>query len=475
MSTKQKPVKLYEVLQVLTPREWMRYCRFVHTDLYTLHTGVKQYMEILEAHYPEFEREKLSDKEIHTKIFGAAPYRNVQVRTLRKYLLELLMDFLAIETLRSDKVEFAISRLRSVNRPGMQKVFQGELRKVEALIDHRKQRDSASFWGIWQKEEVKIERAIYTEKRSPHIELSILPQTLDQYYLINLLRIACSAITQKELFGQKFKPSGLMVVAIDYCQAHISELPIGIALYFRLFGLLALEDHEAHFQELKSLLHQHPQILSDTELGNVYNLAINYCNRQYRLGESSFLHKMLDLYKEMLNRDLLFDGEILSVNHFKNITTLGLRIGELDWTEHFIHTYAHKLPEKYQEANYSYNLAHLLFYRGDHGKALRLIQQSEFIDPFYRISAQMIQLKIYLLRRDLDAFLSLLDSFQTFLRRRDWPERRKLPYLNFAKLIRMIYFSDIGLEEREACIRKIQNTKQLVDKEWLLSMVTELG
>ena len=462
-----KPIKLYEALRQLQPAEWTRYQQFIHSGLAGVNPDSQRLLTLLLPFYPDFDRDKLLDEVLFDKLFPGEPYQNEVLRTLRKYLLDQLMDFLAWHQWQQDELQVRVLRMEAAYQKNLPKIYEGERRRLDQLLLQEPAKDAAWFRNAWLMKELDLVKTITSGKRSELVELDAFLHDLGNEYLLRALRLTVSGLNQQELFGQAFALTGLPALAVEYCQANQASLEPTVELYFRLYGMLALPDHRQHFERLRLLLQANDHILREADLENVYNQAINYCNQQYRAGDPAFEGHMFSLYRRMLDLGLLWQANTLSANHFKNLVTLALRLGELAWASSFMESHAGRLEGKAKEAVYTYNLAHLRFFEGRHSEVLRLLQQVDFLDPFYRISAQMLMLKVYYEQRDIEPFLSLIDSFQGLIRRREWPMRRKMSYLNFARLLKALMMVKIGRSQKEAFLRKLQQASPLIDREWL--------
>jgi hypothetical protein len=153
-------------------------------------------------------------------------------------------------------------------------------------------------------------------------------------------------------------------------------------------------------------------------------------------------------------------------------------LGELEWTEQFIHQYKIMLPPKEQENAFIYNLAAFYFEAKHYKKSLLLLHEVKFTDSSYYIGAKIIQLKSYYELEESDAFYALIEAFRIYLlRNRTLSDYRKRANLNFLKLAQKIF----KLKENEYIVGKkafteklnklksqVANTSPLVNKQWLV-------
>ena len=126
---------------------------------------------------------------------------------------------------------------------------------------------------------------------------------------------------------------------------------------------------------------------------------------------------MFELTRVQLEKGLLFEQNYLSEWQYKNIVTLGLRVGEQDWIKQFIEDYkAHLHPEKREHA-YNFNLASLYYYNKQYDQALKLLLYLDLSDVRYAITAKSMLLYTYYELEETEALLGLSDTFRQYLKR----------------------------------------------------------
>lgn len=77
---------------------------------------------------------------------------------------------------------------------------------------------------------------------------------------------------------------------------------------------------------------------------------------------------------------------------FRNIVTVGLRLGEMAWTEAFIHEYQRFLPEAQRENIVSFNLSQVYFYKRDYDKVIETLRHVEYEDVITNLNAKTLLL-----------------------------------------------------------------------------------
>jgi hypothetical protein len=261
----------------------------------------------------------------------------------------------------------------------------------------------------------------------------------------------------------------------DHLKEHSYEEYPSITIYYQILMTFTDADTEVHFEELKRLLDEHTTKFPPDEARDMYAYAQNFAIRKINAGEKRYLREYFDLSKAALEKELLMVDGDLSPWTFKNLVIAALRVGEFNWAEQFIKNYKNRLNEKFRSNAYNYNQGALLFFKGQYGDALRLINQVEYTDIFYALDTRTMQIKIYYQLDEWDPMQSAIEAFKVYLRRnKTLSENVKLLYNNFLKytdkLSRLTKRDKPKLTELK---QKIEETKQIADLGWLQQKVDE--
>ncbi|MEM6262956.1 MAG: hypothetical protein AAGI38_10645, partial [Bacteroidota bacterium] len=430
--------KVFRLLQQLETEEFEQFDRFVHSPYFITHRDTVKFFDLTKPYYPDFE---ISFQKIYQELYPGQPYEDVQMRTLRKYLFKLLLKFLSQQEMELAQRETNTALLRNLARRELHTLTKRELERGDELLATYPHQNSIYFQHAIELEEMRYNYRLQTEGRLAPQDLQPFMESLDHYFITEKLSFACTIHYATGLLSWQHPTAGLLKGIIAYVKDHLERLPYIIQAYFHV---LNFEQTSDHYHRFKQLIQQQASNFSPEDLVNLCIFAINFCNRQHRKGHKEFLREMFELYQLMLEYNVIFEGSMLSTNNYKNITTLGLRLGEYDWTESFIHTYKDRIEQQYRDGVFHYNLAHLCSYRKEYSKALRYLMQVEFIDPFYRISYNLLLLKIYYECREIEPLLSLCGTFRTYIRRRKvMTDAQKEAYLNFARFTRALFLIKI--------------------------------
>ena len=129
--------KLIQIMSTLSPAEMGRFDKYVHSPFFTVHQDTIRLFEIIKEAYPEFNEDEMSPETIYAKIYPNTLFNDSRLRTLRKYLLKLLLGFLAF--IESEKNEWNedLQQLEALFNRNLDKHFYKQLEEAEKKLEGR--------------------------------------------------------------------------------------------------------------------------------------------------------------------------------------------------------------------------------------------------------------------------------------------------------------------------------------------------
>ncbi|MCI4668462.1 MAG: hypothetical protein MRZ79_10005 [Bacteroidia bacterium] len=469
--------QLVRLITTLSPKEIESFDKFLRSPYFNTHQDTLRLFEILKDLYPDFDVQNIKKEKVFNQIFPERAYKDEQLRTLRKYLLQQLNHFIALQVWENDQVAIQLSLMEGLEKKEDGKFWEKQYQKGKQLAESNEKEGFYFFLQSYNLERSYLNFQFFNNKRKAMPDAANLHQYLDWFYLGTKLMLLASSLNNYLVIKHERQEYPMEWEAFTNVGQKLESFPDLIKAYYWACKILnePREDHE-EFTLLKDVLERsHTHFLSSDKI-NLYGFLITYSNQRYLLGNEKFLEEMFFIYRGMLEKDLLFIGSMFPANNFKNIVTLGLRTGHLDWTESFIEKYKEFLPDPYKDDVYSYNLAHLLLYKKEHSDALKILQLINFLDPFYQIGAKILQIKIHYEETDEEQFFLLAKTFQNHIRRqKEVPEARKEAFGNFVKLSRKLFKIKIGERPyQEKMKEELMGIKPLAELDWLRKKLDEL-
>jgi hypothetical protein len=426
-------------------------------------------LEEILPYWPEF-GENMPEKEV---LFARAfPERHFDDKAWRYALSDisgLIEDFWLDRTAHSDAVERQLRLMTILESRGLDKPYRQAQRHLEALIRANELQGHAGFMLTWQYLDRQHKASIRDSLRKHEEHLQGASDALDRLYYLEKLTYAC-AMQERMHVLQGDLDTGIS----DAWIRHLEErdcfgVPL-IRLYFLAFNMQQHEENTAHYKALVDILDKEGLNLPLEDIKAAYRMAINYCARNIRQGKEEYAAEALSLYITGIERSVLLDKGLLSPWTFTNIVKLGLRSGQLEWTEAFINTYSDQLPAQHRKNALYFNKAEWYFYAGKYEEAQTILLNVALNDLNYYLGSRVLLAKIYAQSGAEEALLSLIASFTAFIKRnREISAGLKQTYLRFCTLLWKINKSTP--RHREALAREIREAPLLTDRTWLLQQL----
>ncbi len=410
--------KLVEMLRHFSPKELNRFSEYLSSPFFNKDEQVLIFYNHIKKFAPEFNSPGIDkDKVIERGIPGIV-LTEKKLGYLMSDVVEHIEDFIRYNKFSEQAVEGYCHLLAIYNKWESDKLFDQTLREAKDVLDRFPYRDAPYFYKEYL---LQSEINLYFDrqkKRAYDASLQKAADYLDLFYLANKLKYSCELINRQKLVAANYELRLLKEITQHLQEHSYDEFP-SIAIYYQILMTFLENDNVEHFEKLKRLLDEHTSKFPPLEAKDMYAYAQNYTIRKINAGNQDFLDEYLHLSKAALEKNLLLVDGFLSPWAYKNIVSVALRVDDFTWTEQFIKNYRSKLSEKFRTNAYNYNLAYLLFFKGDYGEALKLINQVEFTDIFYALDSRTMQIKIYYQLEEWDPLQSAIEAFKVYMRRRN--------------------------------------------------------
>ena len=464
--------QLLHIFKSLSNKDRAALCELADCPFFNKKTAVAQLCRYLAAQVPRAEPGCLDKAKLHEAAFPGQPYDDARLRLAMSGLLKLTERYLAICEMEKSEAVQALYLLPALRHRGLEKRFEKKQKELQAKLESDNLQDAHAHRLHYMLASEELEGRS-SKQRSSLLELHPLHNHLTAYYLSEMLRHACSALTHQAISAQVYDMGLLQQVLLLAEQFGLEAYP-AIAIYYHACKALQAPEDRQFFDRWKQCLYASAELFSNAELRGIYLLGINYCIRRMNQGGQEFIREAFGLYRAALAKGLLAEKGYLTAFTFKNIIRIGTALEEHEWTQDFFEQYQAMLPPRERAGAVYYNAAFLHFRRQEYGQAMPLLQQLAFEDTLNSLDARRMLLRSYYELGEMDALDSLLHSFATYLHRQKDLGYHKTLYLNLLRFLRQLLDLPPGdrqqLQRLEGLVAK---TDQVAEKEWLLSKIRE--
>jgi len=377
-----------------------------------------------------------------------------------------------------------VAKLEALRVKEQYKLYDKLERKMLSTNDDEAKKDTAYYYG-WYKRWTEAD--LYRNQRSQFNEPDIVVKKqsmLNAFFLTEKIKDACELVQRGRVLKKESFPR-LDDFAMKEIQSNIqqyTDVP-PLVVYYAIYEML-IQDTEHSFLLAEKKLIKYQSELGKSDLISTYNFLLNFCIQRVNEGGAEWLPRSFELYKGMLENDILQVEGILPEWHYKNLATNGLLLNEVDWVYQFIHKYKPILNPDIAENAFAYNLAALHHQLGAYEKVLPLLLKVEYTDWRYALNAKVLLLKTYYEMEESEALLALHDSFRQFIQRhKQLNEFRRRSYYNLLRYTIKAYKLKIEkgylpsakqVAGYQKLREKFGSCQQCFNRSWVLGKIEEL-
>lgn len=425
--------------------------------------------QIIQPHHSNYEQ--FTVLELFQKLYGEkAPFKAGTFKNLVSELYQAAKGFVAYleyEQYPNIELDFLFEGLLKRRLP---KVVHYEQQKAVKASKKEAYKDVEQLY-----EQSLLSRRInqYTTMYNSRNANTTLPQAmldLDAFYLTSKLKYFVVALTWQRIIkvSHELYFFDEILQMIETNEA-FQKIPI-IKLYYHLtLALKHYAESPEHFNTAHQLLLEYGTQFSKYESRQLYTLALNYCRWKINEGDMTYAKKAVDLYKTVLDYDILYVGGYIRAEHFRNIVKVGIESQDLEWMTFAIDNYSKKIAPEHRKNIENYSRAALAFAQEDYTKAEKYLThiyiQNEFVDFYYHIYYKTLLIQTLYELNNIEEVLKELEAFRLyFARNKKTPKGVKEVYQNFIKVVRKL----TNRKTKTGYVTYIQAKEALAEKKWLL-------
>ncbi len=461
--------RLKVLFSTLDPKEIRNFQKFIRSPFFNKEQILIDFFDFL-VNYQRRSKAFPSKEKISLHLFPEQVYKDVRIRLLMSSLHKLIEHFLVYNRFFQNPIQFKIQLAKAYRLRNLPKHFEKNYRASQQLQEADSLRGAEYYFDKYQLQ-LEHYRFISIKKRTEDLYLQELSNTIDLSFIILKLRQSCYILAHQQVY-KKHYDFGLLEAVIEYAQQKGQLTVPAVAMYYYCYLMLKNPNNGTHFNDFQQLIFKHGDKFPESEIRDLYLLAINYCIKRINDGNEIFRSKTLELYKNGLSEKFLLEDNILSRFTYNNIVAAGLMNKEFDWVNTFIDQYKNALEKKYRESTFSFNKARLEYDRKNYPEALTLLQKSEYEDLLNNLIAKTLLMKIYYELEEFDLLTSHLDAMNIFIRRKKIIGYHQENYRNIISFTRrLIELNPFDKDAKKQFRTELEASKVLSEKDWILAQL----
>lgn len=447
-------------------------------DYIARHTGAKKPGAKKPAAKRSASADPLAKEVAYLHIFpqkagGKTTFDDGKMRHLMSWLLEVIRLYLAWQEMKNLPEILDIHLIRALKKRGLDAIFEREMKRAKASLDRSPLRHDSHYLQQFNLE-LEDWEMVRRRQRDGSGNLRAMNEAFGAFVAINTLRQGCSSAAQRSIADLQMEIPYLTETVRIVEAGNFTGLP-GVEAWFCSYKALTETDNESWFLQLKQHLTENAACFPDSDLRDLYILAINVCIKRINIADKKYIAEAFDLYKNGLERRLFLENGHLSKFTYRNVLNLAVAINEWDWSFAYLHEFQPFLPPKERENTFIYNLATWYFRKKDYENTLDLLRRVELKDMLENFDSRRMLLRIYFEKGEWQALSSLLDSFEIYLRRNKGGGYHREMYMNLVRFLKKMTALPPGNKAaREKLKAAITQATYLAEREWLLSVIATL-
>jgi hypothetical protein len=376
-------------------------------------------------------------------------------------------SYIATQELEKDKSLKAMLLKKYYATHGKEKYFLQFHRESEKVLQQSGLRDAAFYHEMYEHESQKLTYYYGNKPRNEKNNMEQVLESLDKFYLSKKLSLAAEVVNIRNVLKLDYQVFMIDEI-LSYLEKHPYRKEPCIAIYYYILRSLQDPDDEKPFDEIQQLLKLHRKKFGQLELLDIYQFLQNYFIKRINLGDKDSEKSLFENYKQMLSLGLLtLNGEMSQWN-YKNISTIGLRLKEYDWVMQFISQHKRFLDADSANTAYAYNMANVLFRKEKFDDALKLLQQVNLTDVYYKLDARTMMMKIYYEMSYEESLLYMASSFKKFLSRdRLISPYQKEIYGKFIAVLRKMNRAKRSKRKSDALSKEVAADQRIAEYAWI--------
>ena len=455
--------KLFELISSLSIDEQKKLLEFLplstlsnHAILYKLIDFTIKQLNAKKGNVTSLERQK-----VYQYVFPKETYNEHKINKLLSDGNKAIEAFIIYLSISNDLLYHKIAIIDFYQKKGLYKYFENEILQTEKLINAKKESD--------------LKMMSYIQLNSKKYEYETFKNTRQANFQI----VYDSIKNYSQLAEIKFRNYTLINLHTDLETKECTNILYQI--HFIIHKLLNQHQLTEEFEVCYQMILNNKELIDADELRDCVTLLIAISIKQVHDAMDNAKERLFNLFAFLIDNNLVLekDNSITSAI-YKNVTTIGLYINRISYVDNFIETYKNNLPEEVQEDVYSYNKAHLLYYKKEYNNVLQLISTTKYKDVFYRLDSRVLLIKTYyaLEKTDASYFDILNNSINAFKKyvytNEELNDYYKTRYKNFIKSVLKLIQLNSDKTQIQKYIEELNANKDVLEHKWLIDSANEM-
>jgi len=488
--------KTIEILKTFSKAEIDEFSRFLASPYFNENSKVTKLYEVISRFHPDYDSRFLTEDSVYKKVNPDLGFNKLTLKKMFSGLNNVLEKYIVQKNFEHKPFDYYDNMFDAMLKRNLQKHSSKCIENCEEILGSESALNSNYFLygfkhstnlanylisAIPRNSSLEVERVVSAlSERGYNITGFFIKEitrcfdnilTLDKNFTVNKEKYFVWKLFSTVDFPKLFE--FMRVNAKTELESAVCDVYCAWYLAFSEF------EKESHYARYKSLIFRSAKYFSHDEMRFHILRLMRYC--LMKIAESKrtgiFEKELFEIYV-MFTEKGLYKTSIsnhLSVEAFRPIVQLGLKLKKYKWTLEFINKFKNKLPTDRRKNMFHYASAMYFFHTGRHGESMIHSQKVEFDHFLFKLDLRDLMLMTYFEMRAFESALSHIDTYKHFLSNdKALSPAEKKRHRNFIDIVQKLV--EYIHEPDEFILMKIENIRkgEFSNKEWISEKVDEL-
>jgi hypothetical protein len=478
-----KDSQAVKILRTFSKKEMKSFEKYLSSPYFNTSEATLKLFIVIKDFYPEFIGPHFTKEKLFARVYGKRKYSKDLMNKLASNLIKLSLGFIAINNNTLEQYNL----LRGLRQKKLYNLFRSVFMKISKELERENVNEGDTIYQML----INMENSNFNLDIDNYSDLEISNMRFFELNTLHFIdRLAAYyiektnvAITSEE---ENKKIIHLLNDSINY--ENLFEKIAGSDLYHkkRLSHILSMillrkTRNEMLYNELKASLFDTP--LTDFSIINLgYIYLLDFITYKIKEGDESYFRERHQIYKK-IEQDYFAPGQVKIIfTFFRNFILSGINCRDFEWARYVLEKYINDIEGKGNTGIKSYFEALISYHAGDFEGALTYINRFDLkkivMDKFnVSFDIRFLRFKIYYEMDYIEEALSMIDSFEHFLKKdRRINKNVKPSYIGFTKYYKKLLQFKIKENYTSAGIIRDKIMKDKVhEMKWLMKKAEELS
>ena len=471
---------LTDILKTFSKAEFKEFVLFVGSPYFNREKVLQRFAEVLHDFYPDFER---PNEEFFSALYPGKVYSDSLMRNIRSDMLRLAEKFLSVKGFLTSQKEVKKELVIQLSSRNLSKHSMKHLSSLRNMVDAEEIKDGDHYLDKFH-----IEREYYlliqksSDKYIRNETHDAILENLVNFFMINFIHQSTAELNRGKIITDSRREIPMLSMIDNILEGDgkfLLKVPY-INMVYNVYKLLKEED-EKYFHELKKIIAEGMNGVSDDHKLGVYSAASNFAYLKVLSGDLRYIRDQYEIIMYTVKSGIhkRQKGHLPFVVYMNAVIT-GLEVDKIAEAEAFAEEYNSELIEEYRNSARHFCRGLISYKMKDYDDAVTELSRVVTEDFSFKQQIKSLYLKIYFDLNESEPFHFHTDSYKHFISENKMIHtlvRKQLSdYLKYAKKLFALKNSEDGIDKFELnkLTDEIKSSPSLINRKWLLEKADEI-